>query len=159
MDEAADRFRSSVGMAGGYFQFHELDRRCIRGASDKPHPPIPMNVEPPAPGQSHTWEVLCHVAAVAGYVIPFGNIIGPLVVWLLKRSEVPAVEAHGKEALNFQISVTIYAIVCILLIFVAIGFFLLIGLGIAALVLVIIASIKASSGELYRYPLTIRFIK
>ena len=108
-----------------------------------------MNVEPPAPGQSHTWEVLCHVAAVAGYVIPFGNIIGPLVVWLLKRSEVPAVEAHGKEALNFQISVTIYAIVCILLI----------GLGIAALVLVIIASIKASSGELYRYPLTIRFIK
>ena len=80
-------------------------------------------------------------------------------MWLLKRSEVPAVEAHGKEALNFQISVTIYAIVCILLIFVAIGFFLLIGLGIAALVLVIIASIKASSGELYRYPLTIRFIK
>ncbi len=92
-------------------------------------------------------------------MIPFGNIIGPLVVWLIKRAEIPAVDAHGKEALNFQISVAIYAIVCLLLMFVVIGIFLLMALGIAALILVIIAAIKASSGELYRYPLTIRFIK
>ena len=118
-----------------------------------------MNVQPPVPGQSHTWEVLCHLSALAGYVIPFGNIIGPLVVWLIKRAEIPAVDAHGKEAINFQISVAIYAIVCGLLFLVAIGFFLLIALGIAVLVLTIIAAIKASSGELYRYPLTIRFIK
>ena len=118
-----------------------------------------MNVQPPVPGQSHTWEVLCHVSALAGYVIPFGNIIGPLVVWLIKRAEIPAVDAHGKEAINFQISVAIYAIDCGLLFLVAIGFFLLIALGIAVLVLTVIAAIKASSGELYRYPLTIRFIK
>lgn len=118
-----------------------------------------MTTLPPAPVQSRTWEVLCHVSALAGYVIPLGNIIGPLLIWLIKRAEVPDVDAHGKEAMNFQISVTIYAVVCLLLVFVVIGFFLLIALGIAALVLTIIASIKASSGELYRYPLTIRLIK
>jgi uncharacterized Tic20 family protein len=108
---------------------------------------------------SRTWEVLCHLSALAGYVIPFGHIIGPLVVWLLKRGESPSVDAHGKESLNFQISVTIYAAVCMLLILVVIGIPMLILLGVISLVLVIVAAVKASSGEFYRYPLTIRLIK
>ncbi len=110
--------------------------------------------------QAHKWGMLCHLTALAGFVgIPFGNIIGPLVVWLLKKGDYPFVDGQGKESLNFQISVTIYGIVAALLIFVVIGIFLLIGLVIADLVLVIIASVKASSGESYHYPLTIRFIK
>ena len=105
------------------------------------------------------WEVLCHVSALAGYIIPFGNIIGPLVVWLMKKAESAEVDYHGKEALNFQISVAIYAIIGLLLVFVVIGIPLLIALGIANIVFMIIAAIKASNGERYRYPCTIRFVK
>lgn len=105
------------------------------------------------------WEVLCHVSALAGYIIPFGNIIGPLVVWLMKKAESAEVDYHGKEALNFQISVAIYAIIGLLLVLVVIGIPLLIALGIANIVFMIIAAIKASNGERYRYPCTIRFVK
>jgi uncharacterized protein len=118
-----------------------------------------MNEAPPV-RQSHTWEVLCHVAALAGYIgVPFGNIIGPLVIWAIKRAEIPAVDAHGKEAMNFQISMTIYAIISGILVFVVIGIFLLVILGLAGLILTIIGAVKASNGELYRYPLTMRLIK
>jgi hypothetical protein len=110
--------------------------------------------------EAQKWGMLCHLLALAGFVgIPFGNIIGPLVVWLLKKSDYPFVDEQGKESLNFQISMTIYGIVAAFLIFVIIGIFLLIGLVIADLVLVIIASVKTSNGESHRYPLTIRFIK
>jgi hypothetical protein len=103
--------------------------------------------------------MLCHLSALAGFIIPFGNIIGPLLVWQLKKNDVPSVEAHGKEALNFQISMLIYFIVAGILTLVVIGFFLLLALAIVALVCIILASIKASNGELYRYPITLRLLK
>ncbi|MCI0440968.1 MAG: DUF4870 domain-containing protein [Chloroflexi bacterium] len=102
---------------------------------------------------------LAHLSAFAGLVVPlFGNVLGPLIVWLLKREESPFIDAHGKAALNFQISVTIYMIVSAILIIIVIGFFLLIALGIFAIVMTIIAAIKAGNGEDYVYPLAIRFI-
>jgi hypothetical protein len=115
------------------------------------------NVSPPAPDR--TWDVLCHVSALAGFVIPFGNVIGPLIIWLIKKQELPSVDAHGKESLNFQLSVVIYMLVSLVLMLVLIGFFLMIAVAIGAIILVVIASIKAGNGELYRYPLSIRFIK
>ena len=66
----------------------------------------------PAAPVSRTWEVLCHALGFAGFVFPFGNILGPLIVWLMKKAESPSVEAHGKEALNFQISMTIWILLC-----------------------------------------------
>lgn len=102
--------------------------------------------------------MLCHLTALAGLVVPVGNIIGPLVVWLIKRNDLEIVEEHGKEALNFQISMTIYFVISLLLIFVIIGFFLAVAVAIADIILVIIASIKASNGEAYKYPLTLRLI-
>ena len=87
-----------------------------------------------------------------------GNILGPLVMWLLKREESSLVDDQGKESLNFQITLTIYLCITIVLCFVAIGLFILPVLLIASLILVIIATIKASEGERYRYPLTIRFV-
>lgn len=105
-----------------------------------------------------TWAMLSHLSAFAGFVIPFGHIIGPLIVWLLKKDEFPFVDEQGKESLNFQISMTIYCIVAAILIIVLIGIALLIGLLIFTLIVVIIASIKASEGESFRYPLSIRFI-
>jgi uncharacterized Tic20 family protein len=103
--------------------------------------------------------MLCHLTAFAALIgIPFGNIIGPLVIWLIKRDEFPLVDDQGKESLNFQISATIYAIVSAVLILVIVGIFLLIALAIFWLVVVIIGCLRANQGERFRYPLTIRFI-
>ncbi len=104
------------------------------------------------------WAMFCHLSALIGFIIPFGNVIAPLVLWTLKKEEYPLVNDQGKEALNFQISMTIYIIASIILIFVVIGIILLILLGIFSLIVIIIAAIKANEGEKYRYPLTIRFL-
>lgn len=103
--------------------------------------------------------MFCHLAALAGLVgVPFGNVLGPLIIWLIKKNEMPAIDAHGKESINFQLSMTIYLIVAGILVFVFIGIFLVIALMIANVVLVILASIRANEGGFYRYPITIRFI-
>ena len=110
--------------------------------------------------QDKTWGMLCHLTALSLFIgIPFGNIIGPLVVWLVKKDEYPFVDEQGKESLNFQISMTIYAIVSLLLCMIVIGFFLLAAIVVVEFVLVIMASVKASNGESYTYPITIRFFK
>lgn len=109
--------------------------------------------------QEKTWALIAHLSALAGFIVPFGHIIGPLVVWLIKKDESAFVDDQGKEAINFQISMTLYAVVAAILILVIIGIFLLIGIGILDIVLVIIAAVKANAGEKFRYPLTIRFIR
>lgn len=106
-----------------------------------------------------TWATFCHLASFAGYFFPFGNIIGPLVLWLIKKDEMSLVDREGKKSLNFQISVTIYFVVAFLLVFALIGFPILFGLMIFDLVVVIQASIKTNKGESYYYPLSIQFIK
>jgi len=105
------------------------------------------------------WAMLCHLSALAGYLIPFGNIIGPLIVWQIKKAEFPLVDDQGKEALNFQITVAIVAVVCFALMFLLIGIPMLIALGIANLVFIIVAALAANKGDTYRYPFAFRFIK
>jgi uncharacterized Tic20 family protein len=101
----------------------------------------------------------CHLSALAGFVIPgLGHVFGPLIVWLIKRGDSPEIDAHGKEALNFQISMLIYNVVAGVLCLVLIGFVLLAVLHILNVVFVIIAALKASEGQMYRYPLTLRLI-
>jgi len=107
-----------------------------------------------------TWCVLAHASALLGFVVPYAfHILGPLIIWLAKRGDSPEIDAHGKESLNFQISMLIYNFVAALFCLVLIGFLLLVVLHFLNLVLVIVASIQASEGKLYRYPLTIRLIK
>jgi uncharacterized protein len=106
------------------------------------------------------WNVLCHATALAGFFVPWaGHILGPLIVWLAKRGDSPEIDAHGKESLNFQISMLIYNVIAGVLCLVLIGFVILGILHILNLVLVIVASIQASEGKFYRYPITIRLIK
>ena len=106
------------------------------------------------------WAMFCHLGGLGGFIIPVvGSIIGPLIFWSIKRAEYPFVDDQGKEALNFQITVAIAGVVCFLLIFVVIGFFLLPVVGLLALIFTVIGAIKANSGEYYRYPLSIRLIK
>lgn len=121
----------------------------------------------PTRPEARTWMVLCHASALAGCFLPaVAHIIGPLIIWLLKRDEFPEVDDQGKESLNFQISMLIYTallgVACFILMFVLIGLLLLPLFGVLYLldvVLVIVASIKASEGKFYRYPLTIRLLK
>ena len=116
---------------------------------------------PSSPPHSNirTWTVLCHASALLGVFFHFlGHLLGPLIVWLSKRHESPEIDAHGKEALNFQLSMLIYDAVAGVLCFVLIGIPILILLWIMNTIFVIIASLQASDGKLYRYPLTIRFL-
>jgi uncharacterized protein len=104
--------------------------------------------------------MLCHLLALTAFLTAgAGGIVGPLVIWLIKKDSDPYVDQQGKESLNFQISIVIYSIVAGLLIFVAIGIFLLPIIGLAWLILTIIGTIKASKGGMWQYPLTIRLIK
>jgi len=110
--------------------------------------------------QARIWGMLCHLTALVGITgLPFGHILGPLIVWLLKKNAYPFVNEQGKESLNFQLSMTIYAFVAVLLIYVKIGLILIFVLVIINLILVIIASVKAFNGETYLYPFKIRLIK
>lgn len=104
------------------------------------------------------WAMFCHLSALIGFIIPLGNIIAPVVIWVIKKDEFPLVADQGKEAINFQISLTIYIIAAAFLIFIGIGIVLLPILGIFGLIMIVVASIKANEGEKYRYPLTLRLI-
>ncbi len=108
------------------------------------------------------WGMICHLAGLGGLIpiVPvIGSVIGPLVVWQIKKDEFGFVADQGKEAVNFQISILIYAIVSGLLCFACVGFVLLPAVYIFDLIFLLIAAVKANDGECYRYPLTIRFIK
>jgi hypothetical protein len=109
--------------------------------------------------QERQWALICHLSALCGYFIPFGNLIAPIVIWSMKKDEMPMVDEHGKEVINFQISFTIWIFISIVMIFVLLGIPMLIVLAVLQLVFIIIGAIKADGGELYRYPLTIRFIQ
>jgi uncharacterized Tic20 family protein len=109
--------------------------------------------------EERLWGMLCHLLSFSGYIIPFGSILGPLVVWMIKKDEMPFVNDQGKESLNFQITMLIAVIVSAILCLVLIGFLLLGVVIIFQIVVVIMASIKANEGVKYRYPYTIRFLK
>ena len=109
--------------------------------------------------EERTWSVVAHLSALSALFIPFGHLLGPLVIWLIKRNEMPMVDRHGKEALNFQITVTLAAFVCGLLMVVGIGVVLLFVLLVADAVLVIMAAVKTSRGETFSYPFTWRVIR
>jgi len=129
-------------------------------------PPLPpaMDDDAPPPGfpsnTERNWAVFCHLGGFGLYVLPFafGHVLVPLVIWLVKRNESTFIDEHGREALNFQVSVTLYGIVAGVLAFVLVGFVLLAALVVFQFVFMVIASVRASQGEPYRYPFTIRLI-
>lgn len=104
------------------------------------------------------WGMFCHLSALSMFIIPFGSIIGPLIIWSIKKGDYPFVDQQGKEAINFNLSMLIYLLISAILIILVIGILLLIAIGIFQLIMIVIASIKANNGESFRYPLTIRFI-
>jgi uncharacterized protein len=106
-----------------------------------------------------TWAMLAHLSALVGYsIVPFGNIVAPLVIWLIRKDQSWFVDDQAKESINFQISMVIYALISIPLVLLLIGIVLLLLLYVFGIVMVIIAAIKANDGVQYRYPITIRFV-
>ena len=119
----------------------------------------PVENKTPVNKDENMWAMFCHLSALVGFVIPFGNIIAPLIIWTLKKDEYPHINDQGKEAINFQLSITVYILISVLLVFVVIGIPLLIILGIFSLIMTVIAALNANDGNKYRYPFTIKFIK
>jgi uncharacterized Tic20 family protein len=124
-----------------------------------------------------TWSMLVHLAALAVFLFPPGLVLGPLIVWQIKKNELPEIDPHGKQAVNFQLTVIIINIILVFLIFGSMGasffwhspFYLLgPGFGLAAIlwlfnlvaiILAVVAGLKANNGERFRYPFAIPFIK
>jgi uncharacterized Tic20 family protein len=126
-------------------------------------PPLPAG-GPPATSVSSSnvliWNILCHASALLGVFLHFpGHLLGPLIVWLAKRDDSPEIDANGKESLNFQISMLIYNGIAVVFCLVLVGFAFLAVLWVLNAVFVIVASVQASDGKFYRYPMTIRFIQ
>ncbi len=122
-------------------------------------PPPPTAPTSSTSSEIRTWSVLCHASALLGLFFHFlGHLLGPLVVWLIKRDASPEIDSNGKESLNFQISMLIYDAIAAILCIVLIGIPILIALWVLNTVFVIIASVKTSEGKFYRYPFTIRFL-
>ena len=129
-----------------------------------PASPVPTTGSPES--QARTWNMLCHLSALAGFIIPFGNILGPLLVWQIKKNEIPSTNVHGKAALNFQITVAIALLVSfvagVILSFICIGvvfFFIAGGIALCSFIFAIIAGIKANNGEDYKYPYSLELVK
>ncbi|PWT73876.1 MAG: hypothetical protein C5B59_12295 [Bacteroidetes bacterium] len=129
--------------------------------------------------QIRNWSMLCHLSALVGLLIPWiplGNIIGPLIVWQAKKTEFPEINVHGKESLNFQITISLITIILGMFLMGSFGYSAFIGnsfamftsgigaalllglIRLTSLILVVVASVRANSGELFKYP-SIRFIK
>lgn len=105
------------------------------------------------------WAMACHLSALFGYCVPLGNIIGPLVVWLAKREQSTFIDQQGKEALNFQITVSLAFCVAAILMFIVIGIFLMPIIALVNLILIIIAAISTYKGDNFRYPFCLRFVR
>lgn len=106
-----------------------------------------------------TYCMLIHFSVFAGYALPIAGLIVPIVLWQLKKNEMPSVDEHGKMVLNFILSMMLYGVICIPLMLIFIGFPLLIVLSIAGIVLPIIGGVKANDGVLWQYPLIVNFVK
>ena len=126
----------------------------VNSENTKPAVQIPSNNR-----DENMWAMFCHLSTFTILLIPsFGNIIAPLIIWLIKKDEFPFVNDQGKEALNFQITMTIFFIAAAIFSLFVIGIPILIALFFFVPIVTIIAAIKANEGQMYRYPLTIRFI-
>jgi len=108
--------------------------------------------------QARQWAMILHFSQFAGYIVPLAGMIVPIVLWQMKKDELPGIDEHGRAVVNWIISETIYILIGIALIFVVIGIPLLFALALIGIIFPIIGGIKANDGVLWKYPLTISFL-
>lgn len=118
---------------------------------------------PPSDASTKQWAAILHFSALTGFIIPFGNLLAPLVVWQIKKTELPSLDAVGKDVMNFQLSYLIYGVAATIIAIVGSCLYVPIVLplvvGIAWLVFTILGGIKASNGEPYAFPYVLKLIK
>ena len=124
-------------------------------------PPLPYAAPTlrEADRSARLWATFAHLSGLTGLAIPFGHVVGPLVIWLIKRDELPFVDEQGREAVNFQLTATLALFVAAGSFCVGIGVVLLPLVAMLTVVSVIVATVKANGGEHYRYPVSIRFVR
>ena len=135
-----------------------------------PNDPYRTPTSPPSKGDplegeitkdERTWGLIAHLSPLLGYVVPVPlfNILAPAIVWFIKRETMPFVDDQAKEALNFQITIFLATIVCIIAIVVVIGIFLIPALVIYSIIMMVLAAKAAQEGKRYRYPYCLRLVK
>ena len=142
-------------------EFAAAKARLLSGAAAIRPPPLEAIVVSPEVQERETrqWAFALHLSLLAGHVMPLAGWIVPVLIWQLKKDDLPGLDEHGKNAVNWIISAVIYGLVSVLLVFVVVGVFLLIALGILGLIFPIIAAIKANEGVAWKYPMAITFLK
>lgn len=123
------------------------------------NPLRPVTPESIQESRSRSWSMLCHLSALSGYIFPLGWVLGPLLVWQIKKDEFPTIVEHGHAAINFQISMMVYALISWILSFVLIGIPMLLAVGLLSVVGTVLGALKANQGVVYKYPLSIQFFK
>ncbi len=108
--------------------------------------------------QTRQWAMFLHLSLLAGFLVPLAGLVVPIVIWQLKKDELPGLDVHGKVVMNWIISLVIYGIVSCLLVLLLIGIPLLLALGLVSIVFPIIGAIKANEGVVWKYPLSITFL-
>lgn len=121
-----------------------------------------MQRQPPSQLQTpeqKQWGLFLHLSQFLNFLVPFGGVIAPIVIWQIKKEEMPALDAHGKMVANWIISSLIYGLVSLVLTVILVGILGLIALVVMGIVFPIIGAVKANNGEFWEYPLTIKFLK
>jgi uncharacterized Tic20 family protein len=142
-------------------EFTKAKAQILEGAAggDATRPPPSYASIDNRDRDTRAWAVALHLSQFAGYLVPFAGLVVPIVLWQVKKNDLPEIDEHGKVVVNWIISFIIYAIISGILVLVLIGIVLLIVLGILGIVFPIIGAIKANEGVVWNYPMSIRFFK
>ena len=111
----------------------------------------------PSEAQQRQWAMFLHLSTLAGFVVPLAALVAPIIIWQIKKQEMPSLDAHGCHAANWIISSVIYGIISAILCLALIGIPMLIALGLVSIIFPVIAAIKANDGIVWRYPLSFTF--
>jgi uncharacterized Tic20 family protein len=109
--------------------------------------------------QTRLWAMILHLSQLANFIAPSAGLIAPIVIWQIKKTELPGIDVHGKIVVNWIISALLYGIGCFILFFLLVGIPMLVALAITAIIFPIVGGIKANNGEAWKYPLSITFFK
>ena len=144
-------------------EFAKAKERLLNGQAAEPPlasiPPAGAVSAPDLEQQTRQWAFFLHLSVLAGLVVPIAGVVVPILIWQLKKAELPGLDVHGKNAINWIISAFIYAVVGFILTRAIIGGPLLIVLCVLGVVFPIVAAIKANNGEVWQYPFSIQVLK
>lgn len=138
-------------------EFQQAKTRLIGAEAPPPPPKAAIVIDPER--EARQWAFFLHLSQYAHTLLPLGGLILPIVLWQIKKNDYPSIDAHGKNVVNWAISMFIYFAVAIPLCFLLIGIPLMVVLGLAALVCPLIGAIKANNGEVWTYPGAIPFLR